>query len=189
MSTTQRKKLLGKAVTVKIGCSCRRLKLSDIFRPSPKPKSSSYQKPDLYRSSSSSWDRRGISSIDHTTTTSSPTTGTSPQYDTKTSSKTVRGYGRVGESIAVVKDSEDPYLDFRNSMLQMILENDIYSRDDLRELLNCFLQLNSPSHYDIIVQAFTEIWNGVFSVRHCFFMIIDMLANEVIKMGYDHTQS
>ncbi|CAI0391358.1 unnamed protein product [Linum tenue] len=48
-------------------------------------------------------------------------------------------------------------------MLQMILEKQIYSRDDLRELLNCFLQLNSPYHHGIIVRAFSEIWNGVFS--------------------------
>lgn len=65
--------------------------------------------------------------------------------------------------MAVEKDSDDPYLDFRQSMLQMILENEIYSKDDLKELLNCFLQLNSPYYHGIIVRAFTEIWNGVFS--------------------------
>ncbi|KAJ1394559.1 Ovate protein family, C-terminal [Sesbania bispinosa] len=80
--------------------------------------------------------------------------------------KTVGGFGRAGrEGVAVEKDSDDPYLDFRHSMLQMILENEIYSKDDLRELLNCFLQLNSPYHHGVIVRAFTEIWNGVFSVR------------------------
>lgn len=67
--------------------------------------------------------------------------------------------------MAVEKDSDDPYLDFRHSMLQMILENEIYSKDGLRELLNCFLQLNSPQHHGVIVRAFTDIWNGVFSVR------------------------
>ncbi|KAJ0088760.1 hypothetical protein Patl1_32676 [Pistacia atlantica] len=51
-------------------------------------------------------------------------------------------------------------------MLQMILEKEIYSKDDLKELLNCFLQLNSPYHHEIIVRAFTEIWNGVFSVKN-----------------------
>lgn len=81
-------------------------------------------------------------------------------------SRTVRGFGRIdGESVAVEKDSDDPYLDFRQSMLQMILENEIYSKDDLRELLHCFLQLNSPYHHGLIVKAFSEIWNGVFSVR------------------------
>ncbi|KAJ6698391.1 TRANSCRIPTION REPRESSOR OFP6-LIKE [Salix purpurea] len=46
----------------------------------------------------------------------------------------VRGFGRVGdESVAVEKDSDDPYLDFRHSMLQMILEKQIYSKDDLMQ--------------------------------------------------------
>ncbi|XP_023518511.1 transcription repressor OFP6-like isoform X2 [Cucurbita pepo subsp. pepo] len=79
---------------------------------------------------------------------------------------TFRGFGRSGgESVAVEKDSDDPYLDFRHSMVQMILENEIYSKHDLRGLLRCFLQLNSPSHHGIIVRAFAEIWDSVFSAR------------------------
>ncbi|XP_022972591.1 transcription repressor OFP6-like [Cucurbita maxima] len=79
---------------------------------------------------------------------------------------TFRGFGRSGgESVAIEKDSDDPYLDFRHSMVQMILENEIYSKDDLRGLLRCFLQLNSPSHHGIIVRAFAEIWDSVFSAR------------------------
>ncbi|KAJ6382445.1 hypothetical protein OIU77_030984 [Salix suchowensis] len=78
----------------------------------------------------------------------------------------VRGFGHVGdESVAIEKDSDDPYLDFRHSMLQMILEKQIYSKDDLRQLLDCFLQLNSPYCHGVIIKAFTEIWNGVFSMR------------------------
>uniref|UniRef100_A0A7N0ZSC5 Transcription repressor n=1 Tax=Kalanchoe fedtschenkoi TaxID=63787 RepID=A0A7N0ZSC5_KALFE len=61
--------------------------------------------------------------------------------------------------------SHDPYLDFKHSMLQMILVNEIYSRDDLAELLNCFLQLNVSYHYGFIIRAFTEILHEVFSVR------------------------
>lgn len=73
------------------------------------------------------------------------------------------GSRRIGESVAVVKDSDDPYLDFQDSILQMIIEKEIYSKEDLRELLNCFLSLNSPYHHQIIVRAFMEIWNGVFA--------------------------
>nr|GMD87124.1 transcription repressor OFP6-like [Ipomoea batatas] len=70
--------------------------------------------------------------------------------------RAVQGFGRIGgESVAVEKDSDDPYLDFRHSMLQMILEKNIYSKDDLKELLNCFLQLNSPYYHGVIVRAFT----------------------------------
>ncbi|CAL9246639.1 unnamed protein product, partial [Arabidopsis halleri] len=66
-------------------------------------------------------------------------------------------------AVAVEKDSDDPYLDFRQSMLQMILENQIYSKDELRELLQCFLSLNSHYHHGIIVRAFSEIWEDVSS--------------------------
>ncbi|KAL4324916.1 hypothetical protein GQ457_11G008310 [Hibiscus cannabinus] len=87
----------------------------------------------------------------------------SPTSDT---TKAVRGFGRVGgESLAVEKESDDPYLDFRYSMLQMILEKEIYSKDELKELLRCFLKLNSPYYHGIIVTAFTDIWNGVFSIH------------------------
>lgn len=79
----------------------------------------------------------------------------------------MQGFGRIGgNSLAVEKDSDDPYVDFRESMLQMIMEKEIYGQDDLRELLNCFLQLNSPYYHGIIIKAFTEIWNNVLSFKH-----------------------
>ncbi|OIW16540.1 hypothetical protein TanjilG_00049 [Lupinus angustifolius] len=159
--SSSRRKLVLNTVSVNIGCgSCRRPKLLHIFNTKPKPKKSTYQKHKL---------------LDHSSSSSTNTTATtfSPHYNEPSqlsedmkSSKSVRGFGRVGtEGVAVEKDSEDPYLDFKHSMLQMILENEIYSKDDLRELLNCFLQLNSPNHHGIIVRVFTEIWNGIFSVR------------------------
>ncbi|KAG4183253.1 hypothetical protein ERO13_A09G097633v2 [Gossypium hirsutum] len=42
-------------------------------------------------------------------------------------------------------------------MLQMIVEKRIYSKHDLEELLQCFLELNSPCHHDVIIKAFMEI--------------------------------
>ncbi|XP_078433882.1 ovate family protein [Wolffia australiana] len=74
-----------------------------------------------------------------------------------------RRKGRVGESVAVEKDSEDPFVDFRDSMLQMIMEKEIFAWDDLQDLLHRFLALNAPCYHDIIVRAFYEIWNSVFS--------------------------
>ncbi|KAM3303181.1 transcription repressor OFP6 [Capsicum chacoense] len=67
---------------------------------------------------------------------------------------------KIVGSVAIVKDSNDPYEDFRRSMIQMIMEKEIYKYDDLNELLNCFLELNSPSHHDVIVKAFMEIWDN-----------------------------
>ncbi|OMO83172.1 hypothetical protein COLO4_22650 [Corchorus olitorius] len=68
---------------------------------------------------------------------------------------------KITDSIAVVKVSNDPYHDFRHSMLQMILEKQIFSKTDLQELLQCFLELNAPCQHDVIVKAFMEIWNQV----------------------------
>ncbi|EYU26745.1 hypothetical protein MIMGU_mgv1a017522mg [Erythranthe guttata] len=45
-------------------------------------------------------------------------------------------------------------------MLQMIFEKEIYTRNDLQQLLDCFLQLNSSRYHEVIVRAFMEIWNG-----------------------------
>eukprot|EP00249_Psilotum_nudum_P008015 c20986_g1_i1 orf=162-2036(-) len=70
--------------------------------------------------------------------------------------------GRVCDSVAVVKSSRDPYFDFRDSMVNMILEKQIFESSDLEQLLQCFLSLNSLEHHDTIVRAFTEVWDAVF---------------------------
>uniref|UniRef100_A0A0E0K3M1 Transcription repressor n=1 Tax=Oryza punctata TaxID=4537 RepID=A0A0E0K3M1_ORYPU len=72
------------------------------------------------------------------------------------------GVGLDG-SVAVVKQSDDPLGDFRQSMLQMIVENGIVASEDLREMLRRFLTLNAPHHHDVILRAFAEIWDGVFA--------------------------
>ncbi|KAE8666183.1 Transcription repressor OFP8 [Hibiscus syriacus] len=173
--SSNRKKLVFNTFSVSFGCSsCKKLKLTAFFNPKPKPKSP-YKTLFFYGYSSSSTSSKKTthcsSSERETATSFSPSTHT-PRYwnidnDSTCPTAVVRGFGRVGgDSLAVKKDSDDPYLDFRHSMLQMILEKEIYSKDDLKELLNCFLQLNSPNFHGIIVRAFTEIWNGLFSVKH-----------------------
>ncbi|CAK9177555.1 unnamed protein product [Ilex paraguariensis] len=68
----------------------------------------------------------------------------------------------LNESLVVVKKSEDPYEDFKRSMLEMILEKEIVEYKDLEQLLQCFLSLNSRQHQGVIVEAFTDIWEGLF---------------------------
>ncbi|KAE8692522.1 Alpha/beta-Hydrolases superfamily protein isoform 1 [Hibiscus syriacus] len=160
---SNKKKLTLNTVSVSIGCSgCKKSKLASFFNPNRNP--SRNRNPVLVTPTRLLQAVPGPPPL-------SPSTGTPPRcpdvVDSKCSTATVRGFGRVGgEIMAVDKDSDDPYLDFRHSMLQMILEKEIYSKDDLRELLNCFLQLNSPYYHGVIIRAFTEIWNGVFSVNH-----------------------
>lgn len=149
--------------TVNLGCgTCKRASklLSNIFNPKPKHKKDlstprRHHKPSY--SSTASWQ-----------TTDSSTYYSDSADSDKLSIRAVQGFGKLGGeglALAVEKDSDDPYLDFRQSMLQMILENEIYCKDDLKELLNCFLQLNDPYLHGIIVSAFTEIWNGVYLRR------------------------
>ena len=71
----------------------------------------------------------------------------------------------LSESCAVVKSSFDPERDFRESMLEMIVENNIRASNDLEELLACYLSLNSDEYHDLIVKAFEQIWFDTSDLR------------------------
>ncbi|MCO5564391.1 hypothetical protein L7F22_018051 [Adiantum nelumboides] len=73
--------------------------------------------------------------------------------DTKNSFVKISG---LMDSVAVVKSSKDPLVDFRDSMVDMIIERQIYTAEDLGELLRCFLSLIPSEHHDTIVHAFME---------------------------------
>ncbi|KAH7546219.1 hypothetical protein FEM48_Zijuj01G0177300 [Ziziphus jujuba var. spinosa] len=60
--------------------------------------------------------------------------------------------GKVKGSFAVVKKSSDPHNDFRTSMVEMIVEKQIFSAKDLEHLLQCFLSLNLHHHHKEEVQ-------------------------------------
>ncbi|XP_051127079.1 transcription repressor OFP7-like [Andrographis paniculata] len=75
--------------------------------------------------------------------------------------------GKVKESYAIVKRSENPYEDFRNSMADMILEKQMFDPADLEQLLQCFLSLNSGNYHGIIVEAFSDIWSAIFAPSEC----------------------
>ncbi|XP_062213527.1 transcription repressor OFP7-like [Phragmites australis] len=66
-------------------------------------------------------------------------------------------------SFAVVKRSDDPRADFRQSMVDMVAARCIYDADGLERLLRCFLALNDRRHRRDIVAAFGDVWEAVFS--------------------------
>ncbi|KAL6203548.1 hypothetical protein ACLB2K_027248 [Fragaria x ananassa] len=66
--------------------------------------------------------------------------------------------GGISDSFAVVKSSLDPQRDFKYSMREMIMENNIKESKDLEDLLACYLSLNSREYHDLIVKAFEQIW-------------------------------
>ncbi|KAE9598901.1 hypothetical protein Lal_00022607 [Lupinus albus] len=62
------------------------------------------------------------------------------------------------EGFAVSKPSLDPQRDFKDSMSEMIKENNIRASKDLENLLACYLSLNSREYHYLIIKAFEQIW-------------------------------
>ncbi|KAL0437058.1 UNVERIFIED_CONTAM: Transcription repressor OFP6 [Sesamum radiatum] len=155
------------------GCGCGPKATDVIIEPKPNSKtSSSDQKPGLCSSSSATssdkYSRRqptiddeGYTSTSFSLNIDDSSSQFCPEnYEYEKCSERVSSGRKIHGTLAVVKDTDDPYRDFRHSMLQVIFENEICSRNDLQQLLHCFLELNSPHHHEVIVKAFMEIWNG-----------------------------
>ncbi|KAJ6405643.1 hypothetical protein OIU84_013574 [Salix udensis] len=67
----------------------------------------------------------------------------------------------VKDSTAVSTYSEDPYMDFRRSMQEMVDARDLVDAkanwEYLHELLSCYLSLNPKSTHKFIVGAFADL--------------------------------
>ncbi|XVE79180.1 hypothetical protein DITRI_Ditri14bG0037300 [Diplodiscus trichospermus] len=165
--SSNRKNLFKTLITSNAGCGCSRPKHSDVYEPKRKSKTSATQNDRNNALSAMENDDLTSTSFSFNnidTLSSSTTLNSESEPDLPRASKVMLSpCPKIINSIAEVKDSNDPYRDFRHSMLQMIIEKQIYSKDDLQELLQCFLELNSPCHHDVIVKAFMEIWNQVIS--------------------------
>ncbi|KAK4388864.1 Transcription repressor OFP8 [Sesamum angolense] len=68
----------------------------------------------------------------------------------------------IEECYAVEKSSSDPRSDFRESMVEMIVEKQMFGAEDLERLLLCFLSLNAVSYHGIIFDVFSEICQTLF---------------------------
>ncbi|KAK4754969.1 hypothetical protein SAY87_008726 [Trapa incisa] len=71
--------------------------------------------------------------------------------------------GHIEGSFAVEMRSSDPYGDFMESMVEMIVERRLFGPSELEQLVQCFLELNSSRHHAVIVAAYAEIWKTLFS--------------------------
>lgn len=171
MSSCNKKSVLRTVFTANGSCGCAKTKAIEVHEPTPKAKFTSntinHKKITKLGSSSktssatTSGERNGAVSIDDdgeefssTTVSEAETISTTSYYASKRSP--------LINSVAVEKDSEDPYHDFRHSMLQMIFEKEIDSEEDLQELLQCFLHLNATCYHRVIVKAFNEICQEAF---------------------------
>ncbi|EES18304.1 hypothetical protein BDA96_09G161300 [Sorghum bicolor] len=79
-----------------------------------------------------------------------------------TSTSTCGRAAALGEetavAVAVEVESAAPYEDFRESMVAMVTEKEMYAWEDLNALLQQFLALNSPRHHPHILTAFADLW-------------------------------
>ncbi|KAJ1376480.1 Ovate protein family, C-terminal [Sesbania bispinosa] len=64
----------------------------------------------------------------------------------------------LSDSFAIVKSSFNPQRDFRESMVEMIVQHNIRTSKDLEDLLACYLSLNSDEYHDLIIKVFKQIW-------------------------------
>ncbi|VAH82127.1 unnamed protein product [Triticum turgidum subsp. durum] len=176
---------------VDVGCNCRRPKLfSSLFSSSSLPFRGRGGKPKSPNASSTStttaFTATTLGGRSGTTATSADSASWGPASFTNNSlyedpaaraawdggvggghgEQDAEAYGRVArESVPVAVESAEPYEDFRESMVQMVVEKEIYAWDDLNDLLTQFLTLNSPRHHPLILHAFADLWtrNGLFS--------------------------
>ncbi|CAN8295234.1 unnamed protein product [Cochlearia groenlandica] len=72
---------------------------------------------------------------------------------------------QVLDSFAVIKSSVDPKKDFRESMVEMIEENNIIATQDLEDLLACYLSLNPNEYHDLIIKVFVQVWLEVINPK------------------------
>ncbi|OVA07107.1 Ovate protein family [Macleaya cordata] len=64
---------------------------------------------------------------------------------------------RFKESVVMAMDSEDPYVDFRNSMEEMVEAHGLKDWECLEELLSWYLRVNGKKNHGYIVGAFVDL--------------------------------
>jgi uncharacterized protein (TIGR01568 family) len=67
-----------------------------------------------------------------------------------------------GESLAMVKMSQNPAEDFRKSMYEMMRRMRRSDGEEMEALLHCYLSLNSPQLHDLIEEVFCDVWCALF---------------------------
>ncbi|KAK7275934.1 hypothetical protein RIF29_17061 [Crotalaria pallida] len=66
-------------------------------------------------------------------------------------------HGAFAHSLCAVRYSDNPFVDIRNSILEMIDNVGVHDWDEMEELVYCYIALNSPELHGIICQAFLSV--------------------------------
>ena len=67
------------------------------------------------------------------------------------------------ESVVLAMESEDPYVDFKKSMEEMVESHGLKDWDCLEELLGWYLRVNGKKNHGFIVGAFVDLLVGLAS--------------------------
>ncbi|KAL0299125.1 UNVERIFIED_CONTAM: Transcription repressor OFP13 [Sesamum radiatum] len=70
------------------------------------------------------------------------------------------------ESVALALESDDPYLDFKKSMQEMVESHGLKEWDCLEELLGWYLRMNGKNNHGFIVGAFVDLLVGMANDHH-----------------------
>ncbi|KAL8551846.1 hypothetical protein ACS0TY_000774 [Phlomoides rotata] len=65
------------------------------------------------------------------------------------------------ESMALAFESDDPYLDFKKSIQEMVESHGLEDWDRLEELLAWYLKMNGKQNHGFIVKAFVDVLVGI----------------------------
>ncbi|KAL2549093.1 Transcription repressor OFP13 [Forsythia ovata] len=65
------------------------------------------------------------------------------------------------ESVVLAMESDDPYLDFKKSMQEMVETHGLRDWDCLEELLEWYLRMNGEMNHGFIVGAFVDLLIGI----------------------------
>ncbi|KAG6427256.1 hypothetical protein SASPL_111498 [Salvia splendens] len=69
--------------------------------------------------------------------------------------------GPFEESVALAVESDDPYMDFKESMQEMVESHGMEEWDLLEELLGWYLKMNAKHNHGFIVGAFVDLLVGI----------------------------
>ncbi|KAL5710466.1 hypothetical protein ACHQM5_021023 [Ranunculus cassubicifolius] len=75
--------------------------------------------------------------------------------------KVVSGFLPFKESVVLAMESDDPYVDFRASMEEMVEAHGVQDWDYLEELLAWYLKVNGKKNHGFIVGAFVDLLVGL----------------------------
>lgn len=72
-------------------------------------------------------------------------------------------FSPLKESVVLAMESEDPYVDFKSSMQEMVETHGLKDWESLEELLGWYLKMNGKKNHGFIVSAFVDLLLGLVS--------------------------